>query len=124
MFGATFGANFDGGSMGAMAEVVLLAAGWLLFAFGVIAIPLPVPFETPALTLGGLILARRSPTFRRGVARVRAHFPATSQAVSRRSRRWPRALRYVVLRTDPRRVAPLRRSAPASSARARGWASR
>jgi hypothetical protein len=59
------------------------------------------------VALGGVMLTRHSPAFRHGVARLRARFPLGSAAISRRSRRWPRAVRYLVLRTDPRRVAPL-----------------
>jgi uncharacterized membrane protein YbaN (DUF454 family) len=88
----------------AIGNAAILTGGWTLIAMGVLALPLPGPFTTPALTSGSLVLARRSPTFRQTVAALRRPFPQTSAALTRRSRRWPRAVRYVVLRTDPGRV--------------------
>jgi len=82
----------------------MLTGGWALIAAGVLAFPLPGPFSTPAITLGGLVLARRSRTFRHGVAQLRSKFPESSKALTKRSSGWPRPMRYVVLRTDPRRV--------------------
>jgi hypothetical protein len=38
------------------------------------------------------------------VAAIRSRFPETSLGLTRRSRTWLRPLRYIVLRTDPRRV--------------------
>jgi hypothetical protein len=87
-----------------MQNTAMLTGGWALIAAGVLAFPLPGPFSSPAITLGGLILARRSPAFRHGVAQLRARFPESSNALTQRSRGWPRSMRYLVLRTDPRRV--------------------
>ena len=86
-------------------QTAMLASGWLLIAAGLLALPLPGPFTTPALTMGGLVLARRSTTFRHGVARLRGRFPENSRRLTERSRAWPRMARYIVLRTDPRRMA-------------------
>lgn len=92
--------ELDGASIRNLAT---LASGWTLVAAGVLSLPLPVP-STPALAMGGVLLSRRSMTFRRGVARLRSRVPGISARLTRRSRPWPRALRYVVLRTDPRRL--------------------
>ena len=86
-----------------MQNTAVLAGGWALIVGGIIAAPIPGPFSIPAVALGGLVLARRSPRFRRNVATVRAWFPGLSQRLTRKSASWPRTLRYVVLRTDPRR---------------------
>jgi hypothetical protein len=87
-------------------NAALLTGGWVLVVAGILALPLPGPFTTPAVALGGVVLTRHSAGFRHGVARLRSRFPRGSDAISRRSRGWPRALRYLVLRTDPRRVSP------------------
>lgn len=80
-----------------------LASGWALVALGVAALPIPGPFTMPTIALGGMLLVRRSRSFRCGAARIRIWFPESSQALSRKSHKWPRAIRYVVLRTDPSR---------------------
>jgi len=87
-----------------MHHALMLAGGWLLFAIGLVGAPLPLHPGLPLLALGGIILAGRSPRFRRLAAGLRARFPASSERLTRMSRNWPRALRYLVLRTDPRRV--------------------
>jgi hypothetical protein len=94
-----------------MHHTAALTGGWALTAAGVLALPLPGPFTTPAFLFGGLVLVRRSRMVRHGVAALRARFIERSDRLTLRSRYWPRAARYVVLRTDPRRVHP----------RARGW---
>ena len=88
----------------AIQNTAILTGGWALLLTGILTIPLPGPFSAPIIALGGVALARRSATFRLGVARIRARFPRGSRALSARARGWPRALRYLVLRTDPRRV--------------------
>ena len=93
--------DFDGASV---RNLAVLTGGWALIAAGVLSLPLPAPVSTPALAVGGVVLSRRSMTFRRGVARLRSRFPALSASLTRRSRRWPRPMRYVVLRTDPSRI--------------------
>ena len=85
-------------------HAVMLAGGWVLFAIGIVGAPLPLHPGLPFLALGGIILAGRSPRFRRSVARLRAWFPSKSERLTRMSRNWPRPFRYLVLRTDPRRV--------------------
>jgi len=80
-----------------------VTGGWALIALGILALPLPGPFTIPPIALGGVVLIRHSRSFRVGVSWVRARFPESSAEITRRSRQWPRALRYVVLRTDPRR---------------------
>jgi len=108
-----------------MHHAVMLAGGWVLFAIGVIGAPLPLHPGLPLLALGGLMLVGRSPTFRRWAATLRAWFPQSSAKLTLKSRGWPRALRYLILRTDPRRV--LGRTsvaAPRYQPRARGWAFR
>ena len=75
--------------------------------------------------MGGLMLVGRSPTFRRWAASLRSWFPESSAKLTIKSRGWPRALRYLILRTDPRRV--LGRVTIVASRfqpRARGWALR
>lgn len=88
----------------ALHHAVILAGGWALFAIGVIGAPLPFHPGVPFMALGGFLLVRRSRSFRRMMAVVRARFPRNSDRLTRRSRHWPRALRYLILRTDPRRV--------------------
>ncbi len=85
-------------------STVLLAGAWALILAGILTLPVPAPTSTPAITLGGLLLARRSRRFRTGVAALRRRWPDSSRGLTRRSAGWPRPLRYVVLRTDPRRV--------------------
>ena len=80
-----------------------VTGGWALIALGILALPLPGPFTIPPMALGGVVLIRHSRTFRVGVGWVRSRFPEKSAEITRRSRTWPRALRYIVLRTDPRR---------------------
>jgi len=87
-------------------HAVMLAGGWLLFGVGLVGAPLPLHPGLPFLALGGIILAGRSRSFRRTAATLRAWFPKGSDQLTRRSRAWPRPLRYLVLRTDPRRVLP------------------
>jgi hypothetical protein len=94
-------ANFD---LTAAHSVALLTGGWVLVAAGILTLPLPAPVSMPAITLGGLLLTRHSRLFRHGVAALRRRFPESSAALTRRGRRLPRPLRYIALRTDPRRV--------------------
>ena len=94
----------QGSQSASMHTAAMLTSGWALIAAGVIVFPLPGPFSSPAFTLGGLILAQHSPAFRHGIARLRARFPESSSALTKRSQGWPRPMRYLVLRTDPKRV--------------------
>ena len=87
-----------------VSNAIALTGAWVLVAAGILAIPLPGPFTTPALAVGGLVLVRRSRGFRRAIAVLRIQFPEHSARLTVRSRSWPRVLRYLVLRTDPRRV--------------------
>ena len=108
-----------------MHHAVMVAGGWLLFAIGMVGAPLPFHPGLPLLALGGIMLVGRSPTFRRWTATLRSWFPENSAKLTLRSRGWPRPLRYLILRTDPRRVL----GRPAVWARpyyprARGWALR
>jgi len=88
----------------AVAQVVALAGGWALFAVGTVGASLPGHLGLPIMVAGGIVLARRSRSFRRMMAGIRARFPVGSERLTARCRRWPRALRYLILRTDPRRV--------------------
>jgi len=88
----------------ALHQAAMLASGWTLFGLGVVGAPLPLHPGIPLMALGGIMLAGRSRSFRRLVARARRRVPGYSQALTSRSRRWPRAIRYLVIRTDPRRV--------------------
>jgi hypothetical protein len=103
-----------------MHHAVMLAGGWVLFAIGMIGAPLPFHPGLPLLALGGLMLVGRSPRFRRWAARLRACIPEGSAKLTEKSRRLPRPLRYLILRTDPRRVLGRNYTPP----RARGWAFR
>ena len=96
-----FRMDFDSVSMH---HAAMLTGGWALIAAGLLTLPLPGPFSTPAFALGGLMLTRRSRSFRRVVAGVRSIFPSRSVALTECSRHWPRPIRYIVLRTDPRRM--------------------
>ena len=96
--------ELDGASI---RNLAMLAGGWTLIAAGLLSLPLPAPCSTPALALGGMVLSQRSTTFRRGMARIRSRVPALSANITQRSRKWPRSMRYVVLRTDPRRISGL-----------------
>lgn len=87
----------------AMHSTALLTGGWILVVAGIVSLPLPAP-SSPAITLGGLLLARHSRFFRCMVAAMRSRFPETSLSLTNRSRTWLRPLRYIILRTDPRRV--------------------
>ena len=89
---------------GPIQNAAIVTGGWALIAAGVLTLPVPGTFSTPVIALGGIVLVRRSPGFRHGVARLRTRFPETSTAVTRSSRHWPRSIRYLVLRTDPLRV--------------------
>ncbi|HLG88239.1 MAG TPA: hypothetical protein VKZ79_13700 [Alphaproteobacteria bacterium] len=93
--------ELDGASI---RNLAVLAGGWTLIAAGLLSLPLPAPCSAPVLALGGVVLSQRSMTFRRGVARVRSRAPRLSASLTRRCRKWPRPMRYVVLRTDPRRI--------------------
>jgi len=85
-------------------SAMITAGGWALFVAGIIIAPLPGPFGAPIMAAGGLVLVRRSRAFRRSVAAIRARFPEASARLAQKSRNWPRALRYLVVRTDPSRV--------------------
>src|SRR5690242_1435832 len=88
----------------ALHHAVMLSGGWALFGLGVIGAPLPLHPGVPLLALGGLMLVGRSRSFRRLVAHLRRQVPGYSAVLTVRSRTWPRALRYLIVRTDPRRV--------------------
>jgi hypothetical protein len=107
-------------------HAIMVAGGWVLFAIGVLGAPLPLHPGFPFLALGGIILVGRSRRFRRWAATLRAWFPKSSNRLTARCRNWPRALRYLVLRTDPRRVLGRERFARPCPVqlRARGWALR
>ena len=85
-------------------HAVMLAGGWVLFAIGVLGAPLPLHPGLPLLALGGIMLVGRSPAFRRLAATLRSWFPRGSDKLTKLSRGWPRPVRYLILRTDPRRV--------------------
>jgi len=80
------------------------AAGWFLLVAGIVIAPLPGPMGAPLMAAGGLVLVRRSRRFRRMVAGVRGRFPTASGKLDHASRKWPRALRYLVVKTHPSRV--------------------
>ena len=101
-------------------HAMMVAGGWALFGVGLIGAPLPLHPGLPFLALGGMMLAGRSRSFRRMAASLRALMPQSSEKLTARSRNWPRCLRYLILRTDPRRVL----GRPFAYPRARGWAFR
>ena len=93
--------DFD---LAAFQSAAIMAGGWVLILTGLLTLPTPAPVSTPAIAFGGMLLTRHSRRFRLGVAALRRRWPTGSGLLTRLSARWPRALRYVVLRTDPRRI--------------------
>ncbi|MFZ4761953.1 MAG: hypothetical protein ACOYK8_03975 [Alphaproteobacteria bacterium] len=82
---------------------ILLMLGWFLIIFGIAFGALPGPGGIPIILAGAFLLVRRSVFFRRSVAYIRRRFPNFSEKMMLNKNKMPRWVRYILIRTDPKR---------------------